>query len=262
MVSACIDVVQLRASLLCLSSATRRRDLARGAHSIYCPEYLRAEEQRGGWQGARRVWRSTRPAPVHPSSRGVSEDNNAVTFRMRHGPKIFEIFSCEEHYEFVSMPNMTKNNEKIPAVVRRVGISFIRGAAAIIMLSAILGTVHGQAFEISGSEQPAAGTWQRLVNQPTFLCDTALLLTDGRVMVHQYGDPNHNGQGMNNWWALTPDVNGSYLNGTWSQLASMSSSYGPLYFASAVLPDGQLRASLLCLSSATRRPGDCGRRRI
>src|SRR6267154_1380437 len=25
---------------------TRRRDLARGAHSIYCPEYLRAEEQR------------------------------------------------------------------------------------------------------------------------------------------------------------------------------------------------------------------------
>ena len=59
-------------------------------------------------------------------------------------------------------------------------------------------------------------------------------------MMHQYGDPNHNGQGMNNWWALTPDANGSYLNGTWSQLASMSSSYGPLYFASAVLLDGRL----------------------
>ena len=59
-------------------------------------------------------------------------------------------------------------------------------------------------------------------------------------MVHQYGDPQHSGQGMNNWWALTPDDNGSYLNGTWSQLASMSSGYGPLYFASAVLADGRV----------------------
>src|ERR1043166_8301238 len=159
---------------------------------------------------------------------------------MHRGPKIFKIFSCKEHYGFVSMPNMTKNNEKIPAAVRRPGISFLGAATAIITLWAIAGTAHGQALEISGSEQPAAGRWQRLVNQPTFLCDTALLLTDGRVMVHQYGDPNHNGQGMNNWWALTPDANGSYLNGTWSQLASMASNYGPLYFASAVLPDGRV----------------------
>src|SRR5207247_1220320 len=104
----------------------------------------------------------------------------------------------------------------------------------------IAGTAHGQPFEISGSEQPAAGRWERLVNQPNFLCDTAILLTDERVMVHQYGDPQHSGQGMNNWWALTPDANGSYQNGTWSQLASMSSTYGPLYFASAVLPDGRV----------------------
>lgn len=153
----------------------------------------------------------------------------------------FSKFSLAKNITNLSAcPNMTKNNEKIPAAVRRVGISFIGGAAAIIMLSAILGTAHGQALEISGSAEPAAGRWQRLVNQPTFLCDTALLLTDGRVMVHQYGDPNNNGQGMNNWWALTPDFNGSYLNGTWSQLASMSSNYGPLYFASAVLADGRV----------------------
>jgi hypothetical protein len=104
------------------------------------------------------------------------------------------------------------------------------------MLWVIAGTVYGQL----AAEQAAAGRWTKLTNQPTFLCDTALLLTDGRVLVHQYGDPNHNGLGMNNWWALTPDANGSYLNGTWSQLASMSSSYGPLYFASAVLPDGRV----------------------
>jgi hypothetical protein len=138
------------------------------------------------------------------------------------------------------MKKMTKTKEKIAATFPRFVTSLIVGATTIVTLWVIAETVHGQRFEISGSEQPASGRWTRLTNQPTFLCDTALLLTDGRVMVHQYGDPNHNGQGMNNWWALTPDTNGSYLNGTWSQLASMSSNYGPLYFASAVLPDGRV----------------------
>jgi hypothetical protein len=135
---------------------------------------------------------------------------------------------------------MTKYKEKIPAALRRSVISLIRGAIAIVTLWSIPGTARGQSLGISGSDEPAVGRWDRLVNQPPVLCDTALLLTDGRVMVHQYGDPQHNGQGMNNWWALTPDANGSYLNGTWSQLASMSSSYGPLYFASAVLADGRV----------------------
>jgi hypothetical protein len=138
------------------------------------------------------------------------------------------------------MENMAKNKEKNPSPLRQSVISLIAEVAAFIMSCAIAGIAHGQPIGISGSEEPAAGRWQSLVNQPTFLCDTALLLTDGRVMVHQYGDPDHNGQGMNNWWALTPDANGSYLNGTWSQLASMSSTYGPLYFASAVLPDGRV----------------------
>lgn len=129
---------------------------------------------------------------------------------------------------------------KIPALFRRFSISLIGEAAVIVTLWAITGTAHGQGFENRDSEAPAAGRWQRLVNQPPVLCDTALLLTDGRVMMHQYGDPHNNGQGMNNWWALTPDANGSYLNGTWSQLASMSSNYGPLYFASAVLADGRV----------------------
>ncbi len=78
----------------------------------------------------------------------------------------------------------------------------------------------------------APGRWAKLTHQPTFDTDTALLLTDGTVMVHEYGN--------NNWWRLTPDNTGNYQNGTWSQLASMSSDYGPLYFASAVLPDGRV----------------------
>jgi hypothetical protein len=77
-----------------------------------------------------------------------------------------------------------------------------------------------------------AQKWQSLKHPPTFQTDTALLLTDGRVMVHEYNSPN--------WWALTPDQTGSYINGTWKQLASMPSDYAPLYFASAVLPGGRV----------------------
>jgi hypothetical protein len=80
---------------------------------------------------------------------------------------------------------------------------------------------------ISGAQE-----WQALDHPPTFLTDTALLLTDGTVMVHQYNTPN--------WWRLNPDKSGSYIKGTWSQLASMPSNYAPLYFASAVLPDGRV----------------------
>jgi hypothetical protein len=37
-----------------------------------------------------------------------------------------------------------------------------------------------------------------------------------------------------------PDIHGSYVNGTWSPIASMPAGYGPLYFGSAVLPDGRV----------------------
>src|SRR6476660_3816160 len=84
----------------------------------------------------------------------------------------------------------------------------------------------------SSLQEASTGTWQKLTNQPSFQTDTALLLTDGTVMTHQYNSPN--------WWRLTPDNTGSYLNGTWSQLASMASNYAPLYFASAVLADGRV----------------------
>ena len=85
---------------------------------------------------------------------------------------------------------------------------------------------------IASSQEPTTSKWQKLTNAPSFDADTPLLLTDGTVMVHQYSS--------NKWWRLTPDVTGSYVNGTWSALASMSSSYAPLYFASAVLADGNV----------------------
>ncbi|HEU0208425.1 MAG TPA: hypothetical protein VFQ78_05545 [Candidatus Udaeobacter sp.] len=61
----------------------------------------------------------------------------------------------------------------------------------------------------------------------------AFLLTDGTVMAERIPDI-----GTTEWWKLTPDITGSYLNGTWSQLASVP--YAASVFSSAVLADGRL----------------------
>ena len=77
--------------------------------------------------------------------------------------------------------------------------------------------------------------WTPLNNQPNFLVDGAsnpILLTDGTVLIQDTGFPD--------WWRLTPDSTGSYVNGTWTQIASLPNSYSPLYHSSAVLPDGRL----------------------
>jgi hypothetical protein len=78
----------------------------------------------------------------------------------------------------------------------------------------------------------AQSPWQPLTHQPSFSASNPLLLTDGTVMVHDGGAAD--------WWKLTPDQNGSYVNGTWSQLASLPAGYAPLYYSSAVLPDGRV----------------------
>ena len=60
---------------------------------------------------------------------------------------------------------------------------------------------------------------------------TQLLLTDGRVIVQGFSESN--------WFTLTPDNTGSYINGTWKQVASPAG-YVPLYVSSAVLADGRM----------------------
>lgn len=71
-----------------------------------------------------------------------------------------------------------------------------------------------------------------------------LLLTDGRVLVHE--EPNCSasstcvGTSYSTWYTLTPDKTGSYINGTWKKVAPLPKAYEPLFFASAVLPDGNV----------------------
>lgn len=77
----------------------------------------------------------------------------------------------------------------------------------------------------------AQGTWTKLTNQALDYTGTMLLLTDGSVMVQGYVPAD-------NWMHLTPDANGSYVNGTWTNLASMSTPR--LYFASHILPSGNV----------------------
>lgn len=79
-----------------------------------------------------------------------------------------------------------------------------------------------------------AGGWQPLAATAAWTNgpDTPLLMTNGTILVHDYC--------TSNWFSLAPDQSGSYVNGTWTKMASMPSNYAPLYFASAVLPDGKL----------------------
>jgi PASTA domain len=106
----------------------------------------------------------------------------------------------------------------------------VRRIAAALLVVAGLALGGG-----SSSHSATTGGWQRLVNQPSFNPGAMYLLTDGTVMVYDQGSCNC---GSGNWWRLTPDAKGSYVDGTWSKAASLA--YAGLYWGSAVLPDGRL----------------------
>jgi hypothetical protein len=92
----------------------------------------------------------------------------------------------------------------------------------------------------AGAASDAGSPWTPLENPPPFgTPGTMLLESNGTVLVHDEPDNNTTG-GTNVWWQLTPDSQGSYIDGTWSQIASMPTAYTPLYFASAILPDGRM----------------------
>jgi Kelch motif protein len=84
---------------------------------------------------------------------------------------------------------------------------------------------------------PSRGNgWTPLVHQPpvTTRAGLMLLLTDGRVLLMDGYIVNT----TTHWWYLTPDANGSYVNGRWSQ--APDANYDRAAFASAVLADGRV----------------------
>ena len=126
-----------------------------------------------------------------------------------------------------------------------------RFGVAVLLVGALSGTAHAQ-------------KWRRLTNQPVnatgglAAVETCLLLTDGTVMCLETS--------TNQWHHLRPDINGSYLNGTWDKLiapmpnavdshlevfnvttgvgtpcvAATPCMYAPRFFASAVMQNGRV----------------------
>lgn len=80
----------------------------------------------------------------------------------------------------------------------------------------------------------SGGIWTPVASlAPHYNFGVNLLLSDGRVLCHSSG-----GITGDIYDILTPDINGSYINGTWSQ--SAESQRWRLFFSSDVLKDGRV----------------------
>ncbi len=121
--------------------------------------------------------------------------------------------------------------------MNRVNLSLRTSAvgAVAVMLCIALNVVGASA----GSAQSARviSPWQSLSFPANLYPGAMLLLTNGSVMVQDQGPLN---SGASGWWLLTPSSTGSYQKGTWKKIASLPAGYGPVNFASAVLPDGRV----------------------
>ena len=87
--------------------------------------------------------------------------------------------------------------------------------------------------QLSATPDAVAPSITPLTNQLPDGINLTMLLTDGTVMAQDATYPYQ-------WWKLTPDINGSYQNGTWSQLASLPENYSPVAASEAVLADGRV----------------------
>src|SRR5438128_2691741 len=73
------------------------------------------------------------------------------------------------------------------------------------------------------------GTWTALAHSPPAGLNNSLLLSDGTVIC---------GDGGSGWYRLTPDIHGSYVNGTWTAIAATH--YTRLFYSSQVLTNGNV----------------------
>lgn len=77
----------------------------------------------------------------------------------------------------------------------------------------------------------AGGTTIRLTSQPPTYMQLEWLLTDGSILAQS-------GSNWSNFYRYTPDAEGNYSDGTWTQVGSLQSGYGPDAAASDLLASG------------------------
>jgi hypothetical protein len=117
------------------------------------------------------------------------------------------------------------------------------GTLRILGLSLVAATIAGFATLAQAQSNP----WQQVTAIPSQYPKAAnpLLMIDGTVIVHVDSTAQ--------WLRLTPDINGNYATGKWSTAGKMPaeatfgspflstpSPYAPRFFASEVLPDGNV----------------------
>jgi len=89
---------------------------------------------------------------------------------------------------------------------------------------------------IAIAQEPfTAGQWAALKNLPQSGVGHIQLLSDGSVLAI-----NSTCGAAGTWYRLVPDNTGSYINGKWVSVGTMPTGYNPLYFASQVLPNGDV----------------------
>lgn len=124
-------------------------------------------------------------------------------------------------------------------VIRRYRGALFTAFLFWLVVESAYGSVQLAEFNVEPSPtspslcNPAPQSWTTLSTGPGVLTYMTLLLTDGTVMAQ-------NAQAPSDWWRLSPDEDGCYADGNWTQLPAMPHGYSPLYFSSAVLPDGRV----------------------
>lgn len=108
----------------------------------------------------------------------------------------------------------------------------VRGLVMPVSLTARRGVSRLSVFALLFLVSPGVGsadTWTPLKNHAPSSVALMIQMTDGTILVQSY-----NGQ---SWSKLTPDITGSYIDGTWTTLTSAP--IARLYFADQVLPNGK-----------------------
>jgi len=127
--------------------------------------------------------------------------------------------------------NPAQHTRKIPEADRRCRKQLINLRVAALIITIVA------AFTFDNQNLLAQGTWIPVATlAPDSNGGGMLLLSDGSVICKSFSS-GFDWIG-NNYDRLTPDIHGSYANGTWSHIANMIDSR--LYFSSQVLMDGRV----------------------